>query len=105
MTQSARQDPVKVDPSHYKVEHEDEHVRVLRIRYGPREKSPMHWHPAVVATFLTDLNGRFTMPDGTTQDITVKAGEVMAMPAGDHAPENLGDRAFELVVVELKGTT
>jgi quercetin dioxygenase-like cupin family protein len=57
-------DPVKVDPKHYKVEFEDEKVRVLRIKYGPHEKSVMHGHPASVSVFLTDAKARFTYPDG-----------------------------------------
>src|SRR6186997_1696872 len=32
-------DPAKVDAKHYKVEFENEHVRVLRIHFDPREKS------------------------------------------------------------------
>ena len=32
------QDPLKVDPQHYKLEFENPQVRVLRIHYGPREK-------------------------------------------------------------------
>src|ERR1039458_7259585 len=47
-------DPVKVDAKHYKVELENESVRVLRITYGPGEKSVMHYHPNSVAVFLTD---------------------------------------------------
>src|ERR1700735_4725058 len=35
------QDPVKVDPKHYKVEFENAQVRILRIHYGPHEKSVM----------------------------------------------------------------
>src|SRR5471030_2026998 len=31
-------DPVKVDGKHYKVEFENEYVRVLRVHYDPREK-------------------------------------------------------------------
>src|SRR5437588_5303128 len=30
-------DPVRVDPKHYKVEFENDQVRVLRARYGPDE--------------------------------------------------------------------
>jgi len=45
------QDAVKVDAKHYKVESEDAHVRVLRVHYGPHEKSVMHSHPASVAVF------------------------------------------------------
>jgi hypothetical protein len=44
-------DPVKVDPKHYTVEFENDKVRVLRIKYGPGEKSVMHAHPALVAVF------------------------------------------------------
>jgi hypothetical protein len=42
------QDPINVDPKHYKVEMENDRVRVLRIRYGPHEKSVMHGHPPSV---------------------------------------------------------
>jgi hypothetical protein len=48
-------DPVKVDPQHYKVEAENKQVRVLRVIYGPGEKSVMHGHPACVGVFLTVL--------------------------------------------------
>jgi hypothetical protein len=51
------QDPVQVDSKHYVVELENEKVRILRIKYGPREKSTMHGHPASVAIFLTDAEG------------------------------------------------
>jgi len=96
------QDPVKVDSKHYKVEFENSQVRVLRIKYGPHEKSVMHRHPNSIAIFLTDINGKFTFPNGTTQDITAKAGETRWTPAGLHLPENTSDQPFELVLVELK---
>ena len=37
-------DPVTVDGRHYKVEFENEQVRVLRIHYEPREKGQTHEH-------------------------------------------------------------
>jgi hypothetical protein len=46
------QDPMHVDPRHYIVEFENEQVWVLRIHYGPHEKSVMHGHPAGLAVFL-----------------------------------------------------
>lgn len=97
------QDAVKVDSKHYKVEFENDQVRVIRITYGPHEKSVMHAHPANVAVFLTDGQARFTLPDGKTQDAPVKAGSVQWDGGGKHLPENIGDKAFELVLVELKG--
>lgn len=96
------QDPVKVDPAHYKVQFENDQVRVLRIRYGPHEKSVMHDHPASVAVFLTDTKGQFTLPGGQIQRDSAKAGETRWADAGSHLPESLSDKPFELVVIELK---
>jgi quercetin dioxygenase-like cupin family protein len=97
------QDPVKVDSKHYKVEFENDQVRVLRITYGPHEKSVMHEHPANVAVFLTDGQARFTLPDGKTQDAPLKAGMMQWDAGGKHLPENVGDKPFEVILVELKG--
>ena len=97
------QDPVKVDAKHYKVEFENDQVRVLRINYGPHEKSVMHSHPSSVAVFLTDGSTKFTLADGKTINGDVKAGMVVWEAGGKHLPENLGDKPFELILVELKG--
>jgi beta-alanine degradation protein BauB len=104
VTVAAAQDPVKVDGKHYSVEFENAHVRVLRIKVGPHEKSIMHKHPNAVAIFLRDGNGKFTFPNGTSQDFTQKAGEVLWTPAITHLPENTGDEPFEVILVELKPT-
>jgi quercetin dioxygenase-like cupin family protein len=96
------QDPVKVDTKHYKVEFENDQVRVLRISYGPGEKSVMHEHPDAVAVFLADADGKFNMPDGTATDFHNKKGTTMWTPAGKHLPENTGKQPFELILVELK---
>ena len=95
-------DPVKVDSKHYKVEFENESVRVLRITYGPGEKSVMHYHPGSVAVFLTDGKTRMTTPDGKPEETAAKAGTVNWAPAGSHLPQNVGDKRFEVVVVEVK---
>jgi quercetin dioxygenase-like cupin family protein len=97
------QDPVKVDAKHYKVEFENDQVRVLRITYGPHEKSVMHAHPASVAVFLSDVSVKFTLPDGKTASSDVKAGMAQWEAGGKHLPENVGDKPFELILVELKG--
>jgi quercetin dioxygenase-like cupin family protein len=97
------QDAVKADPKHYKVVSENDQVRILKVHYGPHEKSVMHSHPNVVAVFLTDTKGQFTLADGKKQDFTAKAGDAQYNPAGVHLPENTGDKPMELVLVELKG--
>ena len=99
---AAAQDAVKADPKHYKVEFENDQVRVLRITYGPHEKSVMHEHPPNVAVFLTDIHSRFTFADGKTADADRKAGSAQWDPGGKHLPENLGDKPFELLLVEMK---
>lgn len=97
------QDPVKGDPKHYKVVFESEKVRLLDVKYGPKEKSVMHEHPASVAVFVTDGHAKFTLPDGKTEEQKMKAGESRAMEAGKHLPENVGDKPFEVIVIEMKG--
>jgi quercetin dioxygenase-like cupin family protein len=99
---SGKADPVKVDPKHYKVEFENDSVRVLRISYGPGEKSVMHNHPNAVAVYLTDGMTRMTTPDGKSQDTPAKAGGTGWTPAGNHLPQNVGNKPFELILVELK---
>lgn len=95
-------DPVAVDPKHYKVELENDKVRVLRISYGPREKSVMHGHPDSVAICLTDVHVKFGSPDGKTEEMRGKAGQTLLTPAGEHLPENLEATRMELILVELK---
>ena len=96
------QDPVLADSKHYRVEFENDQVRVLRARYGPGEKSVMHAHPNALAVFVTDAHVKFTFPDGKSQETTNKAGTVMWTPATVHLPENVGDQPLEVLVLELK---
>jgi len=98
----AQDDPVKVDPKHYKVEFENAQVRVLHVQYGPHEKSVMRAHAAAVGVFLRDQNARFTLPGGKTVERQAKAGEALWMAAETHLPENLGDQPLEVILVELK---
>ena len=100
--QPTRIDPVQVDAKHYKVELENDNVRVLRIKYGPGEKSVMHGHPDTVAVFLGDARFRFTFPGGKVEDGTVSAGQVMYFDALEHLPENTGNQPFEVIAIELK---
>jgi beta-alanine degradation protein BauB len=97
------QDAVKVDPKHYTVLSENAEVRILKVHYGPHEKSVMHSHPAAVAVFLTDAKARFTYADGKMDDVAAKAGDAQYTPSTVHLPENMGDKGMDVIVVELKG--
>jgi quercetin dioxygenase-like cupin family protein len=96
------QDAAKVDSQHYKIESENSRVRVLRVKYGPHEKSVMHSHPDAVAIFQTDGRVKFTYPGGKTEEREMKAGQTLFTPAATHLPENLSDVDMELILVELK---
>lgn len=102
LSASPAQDPVKVDPQHYKVVLENDQVRVLRITYPTGGKSVMHQHPDSVAVFLTDQAVKFTLPDGKSETVTAKAGDAIWTPAGKHLPENTGTKPLELILVEVK---
>jgi len=96
------QDPVKVDPQHYKVIFENDQVRVLRIHYGPHEKSVMHVHPNAVVVYESDTHVKMTTPDGKSVVSDGKTGDSQWTPAGAHLPENIGDKPVDAVLVELK---
>jgi Cupin domain. len=96
------QDPTKVDSKHYKVEFENSRVRVLRVKYGPHEKSVMHRHPDAIAIFQNDGRAKFTYAGGKTEERDMKAGQVVFTPAVRHLPENLTDGDMDVILVELK---
>lgn len=96
-------DPVKLDHRHYKVELETPLFRVIRVTYGPNEKSPIHEHPACVAVMLTDAYFRHTYPDGSIDEFEKKAGEfLVADEPWEHEQENLSGKSFEALLIELK---
>lgn len=83
-------DPVKTDPKHYKIEFENEHVRVLRIHFGPHEKGETHEH--ILNRVVLNLN------DQTSG----KADDVRIAGAATHAEENTSDQHADRIAVELK---
>lgn len=95
-------DPVKVDSKHYKVEFENDKVRVLRVSYAPGDKSVMHYNPDSVIVSLTGDKTRMTTPDGKTREASAKPGEVIWSPAGSRLPQNVSDKPDEVIIVELK---
>ena len=95
-------DAVSADPIHYRVSFENEFVRLLRVAYGPGEKSVMHRHPASCAVFLTDQTFNFTLPDGTTEPASVEAGQLGCGDANVHLPENIERAAAEFIIIEFK---
>jgi quercetin dioxygenase-like cupin family protein len=52
------QDPVKVDPAHYKVLFENASVRVLSITYAAGATNKMHQHPDSIVIPLSNAKVR-----------------------------------------------
>ena len=101
---AAADDPVKVAAEHHKVEFENDRVRVLRGRVPPGGKTAMHAHPANVVVLLTDVRVRSTSADGKTEETSGKAGEALWRGPLKHTSENIGNKPFEVIIVELKGS-
>lgn len=83
-------DPAKVDSKHYSLEFENDQVRVLRVRFGPREKGVLHDHKLDhIVVYLTD-------------QARGKAGEVKLDGPMTHTEENPLDHAVERIAIDLK---
>ncbi len=78
------------DPKHFKLEFENDQVRVLRLKLGPHESTPSIKHAGnEVAVFLTDHE-------------THKAGDAIWETPGTEKLENKGDQPLEMVLIELR---
>ncbi len=68
-------DPVKIDPEHYKIDFENEKVRVVRISLRSEEKSLQHEDPEGIMVCPKECHIRFTRGNGKVQDVHLAAGE------------------------------
>jgi hypothetical protein len=96
------EDAVKADPKRYTVEFENDKVRIVRVKYGPGEKSVMHSHGPHVAIMLTKNATRMTFPDGKSELSDEDVGTASWNDGGEHLPENLSDDPLEVILVEVK---
>ena len=101
-TAALSKDAVIADPEHYTVEFENDRVRIIRIKYGPGEKSVMHTHGPNVSVLLSDGTVHMTLPDGTSEDLPSEIGVAMWSDNEEHLPANLSDEPLEVVLIELK---
>ena len=96
-------DPLKVAPSQYTLEMDNDQVRVLRSRVGPKGSIPQHEHGLNrVVVFLTDQDFKITKADGTVDLSKHKVGDVTWSGPVTHKEENLSDKPFEILIVEIK---
>jgi hypothetical protein len=82
---------------------ENDRVKVYEGRFGPGEKSPqMSDRPPRVEFALTDAQMRHYYPDGKTEDVTWKAGDVKWSDRATYQQENVGKTEFRIRVVQIK---
>ncbi|MBV9506385.1 MAG: hypothetical protein JO323_15410 [Acidobacteriia bacterium] len=97
-------DPLVADPQHYKLEFENQWVKVVRETMGPHEKMPMHEHtaPGALIILMTDRNNRLTSKSGASETPRNHAGEIQWAGPSVHKSENLNDAPFEAIRIEPK---
>jgi quercetin dioxygenase-like cupin family protein len=96
-------DPLKISPSVYKLEFENDQVRVMRVKFAPNQAVPEHEHMLNrVVTYLTDQDSKMTTPDGKVDESRHKAGQASWGGPTRHKEQNVLNAPVELIVVEFK---
>ena len=104
------QDPFKVAPQAYKLEFENEWVKVARVHYAPHEKIPVHDHTKAAAAYvyLNDSGPvvfkHIGLDYGAITRPAAKAGSFRLYRAVKevHEVENTSDLPSDFLRVELK---
>jgi hypothetical protein len=104
------QDPVKVAPQAYKLDFENDWVKVLRVHYAAKEKLPEHDHPSTAAAFvyLNDSGPVIFKHVGLSYGaITRPAAKARSFRLWyavkeTHEVENTGDAPSDFVRIEFK---
>lgn len=104
------QDPYSTLPRNYRLEFENDLVRISRAKYFPGDKLPLHSHPSLPTVYVYLTPGgpvRFThrTPEFTIERRPVTPGSVRFnrnAQVETHEVEYLGDTPSEFLRVELK---
>ena len=104
------QDPFKVAPQAYKLDFENEWVKVARVHYGPHEKIPAHDHTKTAAAYVYLNDGgpvifrHIGLEYGAITRQATKAGSFRLYRAVKevHEVENTSDLPSDFLRVEFK---
>ena len=104
------QDPFKVAPQAYKLDFENEWVKVARVHYAPHEKIPVHDHTKTAAAYVYLNDGgpvifrHIGLEYGAITRPATKAGSFRLYRAVKevHEVENTSDLPSDFLRVELK---
>jgi hypothetical protein len=95
-------DAVRVDPARYKVDFENDRVRIVRLGFGPHEKGTMVEHPPRVLATLTDVAVKLVFADGRTDERGAPAGVAAWLDGETLLTENANNQPLEVVLIEPK---
>jgi hypothetical protein len=100
-------DALAADPKHYRLEFENEHMRVLRLTLKADEVAPVHDDVDALFVCLAvgsskDCHLRLTRPGARGQDIHILAGESRWIYGDTRSEKNLGTQPVEMLVIETK---
>lgn len=102
-TATGAQDPLKLSPQIYKLEFENDQVRVMRVKFPAHEAVPEHEHRLNrVVVYLTGQHSKLTTPDGKVEESKHQAGQASWGGPTKHKEQNVLDTPVEVVVVEFK---
>jgi len=95
-------DALAADPKHYKLEFENEHMRVLRLTLKADEAVPVHDDRDALFVCSKECHIRRTRPGGRGQDMHLQAGESRWIYGDTRSEKNLSSQPLELLVIETK---
>lgn len=95
-------DAIALDPDRYRVELDNDRVRVVRLRFGAGEQGLMVSHPPRVLVTITNVWVKVRFDDGRTDERGAPAGVAAWLDAETLQTENAGDGPLEVVLVEPK---
>lgn len=99
----AARDPLAVDPKHFKLEMDNNQVRVLRLHLDKGEKTPAYEEPFEhLLVPLTPARLKTADAKGVVKEAIYRKGEVQWQMPGTGADENAGSGPYEAIIVEFK---
>lgn len=97
------QNPWLVDRRHYKIDFENNDVRVSRVKIGPKESTALHEHSLNrIVVYLSAMDFQIDPEGKPSQHSVQKAGAIVWGDPARHTEHNLSDKPFEAVVIEPK---
>jgi hypothetical protein len=95
-------DALQVDTQHYRLEFENDKMRVLRLTLKPSETVPMHDDRDALVVCLKECHVRFMSPNGRSEDVHMDAGTSRWIYGETRSEKNLGTKPVEMLFVETK---